>query len=73
MLSIRLTGSAAPHNNWSPTVNTDSKFSPTFSFLTLPTAIESLPETAAGLKFFIVFSLLLGTKCTQGFAEAINS
>ena len=68
MLSIRLTGSAAPHNNWSPTVNTDSKFSPTFSFLTLPTAIESLPETAAGLKFFIVFSLLLGTKCTQGFA-----
>ena len=54
-------------------MNTESKFSPTLSFLTLPTEIESLPETAAGLKFFIDFSLLLGTKFTQGFAEAINN
>jgi hypothetical protein len=53
MFNIRLIGSEAPHSNWSPTVNREMQFSSISNFLTIPTAISSLPETSAGLNKFI--------------------
>mmetsp|Transcript_26606 Transcript_26606/g.64656 ORF Transcript_26606/g.64656 Transcript_26606/m.64656 type:complete len:206 (+) Transcript_26606:138-755(+) len=62
MLSILLTGSAAPHRSWSPTVKQERYSSPMLSFLTLPTGHRRVPDTCAGESCLSVASLVLGTR-----------
>jgi len=65
MFIIRLSGSAAPQSNWSPTVNADIRLLPRSSILTRPIAISNVPETEAGVKLSILSCLLLGMSLTH--------
>src|SRR6187399_3119871 len=64
-LSILRKGSAAPHNNWSPTVNAERYSPPMASLRNRPTGIANDPVTAAGVNSFSVLSRSLGTTFTQ--------
>jgi hypothetical protein len=47
--NIRRNGSAAPHNNWSPTVNAPRYCDPMFNLRKRPTGIFNVPVTDVGL------------------------
>ena len=64
-LSILRNGSAAPHNNWSPTVKAERYSPPMASLRNRPTGIANDPVTAAGVNSFNVLSRSLGTTFTQ--------
>ncbi len=49
MRNIRRNGSAAPHNNWSPTVNAPRYCDPMFNLRKRPTGIFNVPVTDVGL------------------------
>ena len=60
---------AAPHNNWSPTLNADKYSPPIASFRKRPTGVVKLPVTTAGESAFIESSLWFGMTLTQSFAS----
>src|SRR5450830_1902407 len=71
MRSMRRSGSAAPHSNWSPMVKAPTYSGPMASLRTRPTGIVSVPVTATGVRSLMVASRVLGTTLAQGLSAAI--
>src|SRR5258706_5034281 len=72
--SVRRNGSAAPHNNWSPTVNA-VKYEPLLfpfngSLRSLPTGTLSEPLTFAGVSSVSVASRRFGITLTHSLASS---
>ena len=70
---MRRSGSAAPHNSWSPTVKADTYSPPIASLRTRPTGTSSLPPTAAGVSCASVASRSFGTTRTHSLPAAISA
>src|SRR5690606_37754739 len=64
--SMRRSGSAAPHSNWSPTVKADRYCEPMLSLRRRPTGTFRVPVTAVGVRSRTLASFSLGTTLDQG-------
>ena len=62
---MRRTGSAAPHNNWSPTVNAARYSGPIANLRKRPTGTLNVPVTLAGVNSRYVVSLSFGITFTH--------
>src|SRR5690606_6936631 len=68
--NIRRNGSAAPHNNWSPTVKAERYCGPMFILRRRPTGIDKVPVTAVGVKSRRLASRSFGTTLAHWLASA---
>ena len=68
---MRRTGSAAPHNNWSPTVNAAKYSGPIANLRKRPTGTLNVPVTLAGVNSRNVVSLSFGITLTHSLCDAI--
>jgi hypothetical protein len=69
MRSMRRSGSAAPHSNWSPITKAEMYSGPMFSLRTRPTPISSLPVIDGRSQFLHEISRSFGTHFTHGLPD----
>lgn len=71
IISMRRTGSAAPHSSWSPTVNAERYWDPRLSLVQPTDGDLQGAGQAIGVRSVTVASLVSGTTCTHSLSAAM--